>query len=42
VELVKHYGTYPPMSSRLFLAPKDEKVARYLSEGFMRVEPGGK
>lgn len=38
VELVKHFGTYPPLSSRLFLAPTDEKIARFLGEGFERVE----
>ena len=40
VELVKHYGTYPPISTRFFLTPDDERVARYLAEGFEQVESG--
>lgn len=38
VEIVKHYGTYPPTSNRMFLSVDDERVERYLSEGYERVE----
>lgn len=38
IELVKHYAVYPPMSSRLFLAVGDERVARFIDDGFGRVE----
>lgn len=37
VELIKHYGTYPPMSTRLFLAVNDERIARFITEGFEKV-----
>lgn len=39
VELLKEYPVWPPMSSRLFLAPDDEKVQEYLDKGFVRIEP---
>jgi len=39
VELVKHYGGYPPMTSRFFVAVDDtERIAKWESEGFSRVE----
>ena len=38
VELLKEYPTYPPISSRLFLAPDDERVAKYLTDGFRKIE----
>lgn len=34
VEVVKHYPVYPPMVSRLFLAPDDAKVTQFLNDGF--------
>lgn len=38
VELVKHYPTYPPMSSRLFLPAGDVRIETFLADGFDRVE----
>jgi hypothetical protein len=37
VELVKHYGGYPPLLSRLFLATDDGLIAEMLAEGFEQV-----
>jgi hypothetical protein len=38
VELVKHYGTYPPTSTRLFVASeKVARIAQYEADGFERV-----
>lgn len=34
VELLKEFATYPPMRSRLFLAPGNPDIERLLSEGF--------
>lgn len=34
VELVKWYPMYPPMVSRFFLRPDDERIAKYEAEGF--------
>lgn len=36
VELVKDYAIYPPMTSRIFLAPDDPAIERMLSNGFER------
>lgn len=37
VELVKQYATYPPMATRLFVAPDDPAVQRALDDGFVSV-----
>lgn len=37
IELVKHYPVYPPMTTRLFLAIDDERVRRFLGEGFEEI-----
>lgn len=37
VELVKHYACSPPMTSRLFLAPGDERIGRFKAQGFSEV-----
>jgi hypothetical protein len=38
VELVKHYAIYPPMSSRLFLSPADERRTYFAGQGFSEVQ----
>lgn len=38
VELLREYPSTPPMSSRLFLAPDDERIPGMLGKGFRRVE----
>jgi hypothetical protein len=41
IELVKYHATYPPMTSRLFLAPDDPNIARLLKEGFVSIHTTG-
>jgi len=38
VELVKHYATDPPMSSRLFFIPGDAAIQTQIERGFSVVE----
>ena len=35
VEIVKDYATWPPMISRLFLAPDDPLIERLLLDGYV-------
>lgn len=37
VELVKHFGTYPPMSNRVFLAVDDPGIPDWLARGYEKV-----
>ena len=40
IELFKEYPAYgmPALSSRLFLAPDDERVAKYLADGYRKID----
>lgn len=39
VELLKEYASYPPMSNRVFLAPGDENIGKFIERGHHIVEP---
>ena len=40
VEMLKEYATYPPITSRLFLASDDPRIHQMLSEGYTLIDAG--